>query len=387
MPDWYPWPDDPGQAVFCQEQAQVAAARHDVAVLTWRGETRLRKRVEVSEEREDGLLTLRVRYRQTGVPKLIFFYKLYGCLVALSRLRRRHRWVPEVIHAHEYPAGILALCLGRLTRAPVVVSEHNSAFPRGILERRDLLRAKIVFRRSAVVTPVSADLARFLAPLTRRTPVITVPNTVDPRVFSPARRGLERRPAGRLVLVTVGQVIEVKGHRHLIDALDMLSQDGVDAEVHIVGEGDLRERLEQHASDLGLADRVTFHGYLAKPQIAELMRHADIFVLPSLWENMPCVVLEAIASGLPVVASRVGGVPEVVDSDVGLTVDPESPRALAEGVMNVAGNLDRYHPDVLHETAERRYGPDAVARQWAQVYELAQGPRRAVATENGRVMG
>jgi glycosyltransferase involved in cell wall biosynthesis len=372
MPDWYPWPDHPGYGIFCQAQAHVVSAMHDVVVLAWRVENGLRKRVDVSEAYEDGMLTFRIRLRPTSVPKLEYVYKLFGCLMACSRLLRHHRWVPDVIHAHEYRAGLLALFLGSLVRAPLVVSEHNTAFPRGVLERRDLLRARIVFRRAAVVAPVSLDLAQVMSNLTKDTRVVTVPPSVDPSLFRPD----SRRSADVLTLVSVGRLVVVKGHRYLIDALKALEIAGVDARLHIVGDGDLRRALEAQVDDLGLTGRVTFHGYLPKHEIAEVMRGSDIFVLPSLWENLPSVVLEALASGLPVVATRVGGVPEIVDAEAGVLLDPASPTALADAIVEVAHNLHRYDRDVLHQRAASRYGPDAVAQLWTEVYELALAEKR-----------
>jgi glycosyltransferase involved in cell wall biosynthesis len=214
---------------------------------------------------------------------------------------------------------------------------------------------------------VSADLARFLEGLTKRTSVVPVPNTVDPAVFAP-RPSI---PSDELVLITVGKLIEVKGQRYLIDALRRLQEAGIDAKLHIVGDGDLRQDLVDQIDGLQLTDRVKLHGYLPKAQIAELMRSADVFVLPSLWENLPCVVLEAMASGLPVVATRVGGVQELIDARLGLLVEPASPSALADAIAEVAQHLDRYDPDTLHALAASRYGPESVARQWAQVYQQA----------------
>lgn len=371
MPDWYPWPDDPGDGIFCRDQAHVAAALHDVAVMTWRAEPGLGRRVDVSEGYEDGLLTFRVRYRLTRIPKLEVFYKLFGVLVALRRLRRDHGWTPDVIHAHEYRAGILALFPGPLARAPLVVSEHNSAFPRGLLERRDLRRARLVFRRAAVVAPVSSDLATFLAPMTKHTRVVPVPNTVDPNLFHPGTP----RVGEDVVLITVGQLTEVKGQRYLIDALKTLEEGGLDVHLHMVGEGERRDELASQAAALGLTDRVTFHGFLPKAQVAGLMRDSDIFVLPSLWENMPCVLLEALTSGLPVVATRVGGVPEVVASDAGVIVEPGSSAALAGGVSQIARDRGNFDRGSLHEVAAARYGVEPMSRRWAEVYELARASR------------
>jgi glycosyltransferase involved in cell wall biosynthesis len=94
-------------------------------------------------------------------------------------------------------------------------------------------------------------------------------------------------------------------------------------------------------------------------------------VLPSLWENLPCVLLEAMSSGLPVVATRVGGTAEIVDSSTGHLVEPSSETALADGILRVINQRERYDPLAMHRTADGRYSYEAVARVWTDVYRTA----------------
>lgn len=370
-PEWYPWPEQPGFGIFCREQARAVSAYHDVVVLAWRPDETLGTPFSVSEATEDGLRTFRVRFRGSQVPKLSSIYKLLGILLALRRLHRRDHWVPEIVHAHEYGAGLPALLIASLTGAPVVISEHASDFALGRLDPRQIARASRAFRRAAVVSPVSRELGRRLAPLVGNTPLMPVPNAIDTRLFSPGRR-----PASREIqLLSVGNLVEVKGHRHLIDALKILRDSGVDASLDIAGDGHLRGELENRAENLGIRDSVRFHGHVPKHRVAELMHRADVFVLPSLWENMPCVLLEAMSSGLPCVASHVGGVPEIVDRAAGVLVAPGSPAGLAAAVGEVARARGAYNARALHETAARRYGSDAIGGQWAEIYALAHRTR------------
>jgi glycosyltransferase involved in cell wall biosynthesis len=371
-PEWYPWPDQPGFGIFCREQALVVSSAHDVVVLAWRRDEGLHRLFSVSEANEAGLRTFRVRFRTSRIPKLGSLYKLSGMLLVLTRLRRRDRWVPEIVHAHEYAAGLPALLLGSLTGASVVVSEHASDFALGRLRPREVARARRVFRRAAVVSPVSRDLARRLAPLAGSTPLVAVPNSIDTRLFSPGQRA----GTGRIELLSVGNLVEVKGHRYLIEALELLRDSGVDASLDMVGDGHLRPQLEHRVEELGIGDRVRFHGHVPKQRVAEMMRRADVFVLPSLWENMPCVLLEAMAAGLPAVASSVGGVPEIIDRASGVLAEPGSPAALAAAVQEVARSRGAYDPRALHENAARRYGHEAIGDRWTGVYELARTVRK-----------
>ncbi len=116
-----------------------------------------------------------------------------------------------------------------------------------------------------------------------------------------------------------------------------------------------------------------FLGVLPKPVLADRMRAADLFVLASRFENNPCVVMEAMASGLPVVGTRVGGIPELVDTAAGVLVEPNDPQAIADGVDNALA-LDFDRPAIA-QAAKERYGRERIASELADVYEDVVGRR------------
>jgi glycosyltransferase involved in cell wall biosynthesis len=155
---------------------------------------------------------------------------------------------------------------------------------------------------------------------------------------------------------------EAKGVDYLLRAVALL--DGVRLE--IVGDGPLRADYERLAEELGIADRVDFEGFLPKPELAERMRRADLFALASRFENNPCVVLEALASGLPVVATRVGGLPELVDETSGILTAPRDPEDIARGIRAaLEGGFDR---DSVAKRAVERWGRETIGRQLAEIY-------------------
>jgi alpha-maltose-1-phosphate synthase len=222
--------------------------------------------------------------------------------------------------------------------------------------------------------PVSRELAghvRAVAPGARLEPV---PNVVDTDVFAP---GPARRPGGVPRLVTVGSLIERKGHRHLIVALARLRERGCRLTLDLIGDGPLRQDLERLAHDLGVADAISFLGAQPKTAVAAAMRRADAFVLASLWENLPCAVLEAMSTRLPVVATRVGGVPEVIDSAQGVLVAPDSSNALADGLRELVTTMADYDREQLRARAVSDFGYDAIAHRWANVYAAARRDSRA----------
>jgi glycosyltransferase involved in cell wall biosynthesis len=363
-PDWYPWPEDPVSGVFCKEQAHAVAATDDVTVLAWRPERGLRAPFQIGVGHEDGLRTIRLRHANTRVPRSGFACKVAGLLAIVARLRRAH-WRPDVVHAHEYTAAPVAFLLGAMTRAPVIFSEHYSGFALGALDGGEMRRARWAFEHAQMVCPVSASLARHIQVLTPGAAVEPVPNSVDTDVFVP---NPVRRVARPPRLITVGSLKEVKGHRHLIEALAELRQRHQPLHLDVIGDGPLRSELEALAIRLAVDDLIAFHGAKAKGEVATALQQADVFVLPSLWETLSCALLEALSAGLPVVATNVGGIPEFVTEREGRLVTPGSAGALAAGILEVAESLERYDPHQLRATATARFSRQAVARQWAEVY-------------------
>jgi glycosyltransferase involved in cell wall biosynthesis len=364
VPKWYPWPDRPVWGLFSREHARAVARTNEVVVLPsdavrspgfagWR----------LDEDDEAGLRTLRLRYRRPALRPAAMALHVAGALAGVRRLRA-DGFVPDVVHAHVYSAGLPALAVARRAGAPLVVTEHYTGFQRGLVKGGDLLTARAAFRGADLLAPVSHELAARLRPLAGETPMRVVANPVDTDVFHPPAGD---RPEGPPRLLSVAWLDAKKGHRLLLDALAGLGRD--DVTLDLVGGGELRPELEAQAARLGLAGRVRFLGPLAKEGVAELMRRADLFVLASLHENLPAVLAEAMATGLPSVATRVGGVEELIDRpDAGTLVDPGDSRALA-GAIREALERPRPDPAALAAHAAERFGYEQIGRTWDALYD------------------
>jgi glycosyltransferase involved in cell wall biosynthesis len=380
VPKWYPWPDRPLFGSFCCEHARALAVEHDVVVLASDAVRHPRFRVfELHDAVEDGLRTLRLRYRRPAFRPASMACQIVGMLFALYRLRR-DGWRPQIVHAHVYSAGLPALILGRLSRAGVVVTEHYTGFQRGLITGYDAWTARIAFRRADLVAPVSNDLARSVLTLQPRARVRVVHNVVDTTVFRPGSSlPAERSANGRARLLTVAQLVPKKGHAFLLEALARIRRDR-DIQLDLVGGGPLESALRELAQNLGLDGAVTFHGEQPKHEVAEFMRRADLFVLPSLFENLPCVLIEAMASGLPFVATEVGGVPELVDGVGAWLCPPHDPDALADAVVAALGQSGALDRNDLAQRTQRRYGYRSFAATWKEIYEELRLERRLAAS-------
>ena len=140
---------------------------------------------KLTDEMEDGLRVLRVRYRRPRLRPLALVCQLIGMAAAVRRLRREG-WRPDVVHAHVYSAALPALAIGRLSRAPVAVTEHYTGFGRGLITGGERRLARFAFERADVVAPVSHELEGTLREVAPRANLVVVPNTVDTAAFEPA---------------------------------------------------------------------------------------------------------------------------------------------------------------------------------------------------------
>jgi sugar transferase (PEP-CTERM/EpsH1 system associated) len=297
----------------------------------------------------------------------------------LFKLLRRLR--PAVLHTYnlgtiEYHATAM------LAGVPVRVhAEHgrDAGDPQGLNRKHNLLRRALVPVIDRYI-PVSRDLDRWLQevvgiPAAKRR---LIDNGVDTERFRPAPvPGDAQEPwqhDDAFVIGTVGRLQDVKHHAGLIEAFALLRK-MVPEQQHrlrlvLVGDGPLRARLEQQIRDAGLQDCVFLAG--ARSDVAPAMRSLSLFALSSIAEGTPVTMLEAMASGLPVVSTAVGGIPDlVVDGATGSLVPARDPQAMAEALAAYvrAPALARAHGAAGRERIERHYSVSAMLGAYVDLYD------------------
>lgn len=295
----------------------------------------------------------------------------------MAGLRRLHReWAPDVVCAHGYKAGFYALWLRLLTGCPCI------AFSRGWTSENLKVRMygwldKALVRFADRVVAVSQAqrrrLERVLVPVRKirvvENAVTFAPEDAGAAVETASVRAELGIAAQAPLILAAGRLSPEKGCRYLLAAVDGILARFPEARVLIAGDGPDEAMLRAQAARLQGAAHVHFLGF--RNDMRRLLRQADVLALPSLSEGLPNVVLEAMASGLPVVATRVGGVPELVQDGVtGLLVEPRQPAALAQAIVRLlddralAGKLAQQARTMVHE----RYSAERQTQQLLGVY-------------------
>lgn len=360
----YPTEESPVAGIFVREHALAAAEHADVAVLHLdrrHGYRGIPKPLRIADAE---LPTWRVTYPWTPLPLSIASH--FAAAARGWSAIRRSGFEPDVFHAHFFLAGVPAVMLGRRTRKPVVVTEQWSVFlPDDPMELTRPLRAaaRFAYERADLVLPASDALRRGIESHGIHARFEVVPNVVDTSLFGVDDAGRNGR------LLAVGLLYEAKGYEYLLEAQALLRRDGRDVELDIVGDGPERAAYTRLADALGLGGHVVFHGIVSKAEVARRMRESSLFVLTSRYDNNPCVLIEAMASGLPAVATAVGGIPEVVDESSGILARPRDPRSIADAIATALDRPGGWDRRAIAAAAATRYGRDEIGRRLAEIYE------------------
>jgi L-malate glycosyltransferase len=356
----------------------VRTAGHRVVVLHLPGQRRRPERSLWTLEREldpalsEGIEAYRVSHRPVGVRGASYPLFLWSAVSAYRRLRDGG-FHPDVIHAHVYGAGVPAAIAASRSGIPLVITEHFSGIAQRSLSRVEARKARFAYNRAARILPVSGFLQEAIEAYGIHRPFEVVPNVVDTSVFFPPD-GVPRQDCKRRLLF-VGNLepLHLKGFPTLLLALARLRETSQAWKLDVIGGGPERSRDERSAADLGLGEHVTFHGPQQRHAVAQAMREADLLIQPSRVETFGTVIAEALVSGLPVVSTAVGDIPERLDERGGRLVPPDDPAALAKLLADTLEELDAFDRAAISKAARDRYGLNVVGEQLSRVYESVLG--------------
>ncbi len=293
---------------------------------------------------------------------------------------------PDIVHSHvtwSIPWQVLGARLAGIR--PIVFTQQNeyqcwksNKWTRLRMIAYYWLSRPFISAYTAITEQVRRSFAEVV--LRPRSDFQVIYNSVDVSVFKPAPQRRQRARAemgigpGKYVIGTVASLSEQKGHVYLLETARLIA--GMEPDIHfvLIGDGDLRRSLEDEARNSGLESVVTFLGH--RTDVDKLYHGFDCFVLPSLWEGLGIVLLEAMACGVPIVATHVGGIPEVLDNDrCGMLVPPRDPHTLAEAILAV--RRDSRQAKSFAENGRARavecFSLDAILRQYMAIYEKVLG--------------
>lgn len=373
LPSWYPSKATPYVGDFIQRHARAAALYNDVYVLHVAKVSDPHLKTPAEEIQREGNCTEHIIYNRRGLlpvgGKILSIFHYYSLNRKYLDNYIREYGLPDVVHVHvPIKAGLVALWLQRKYKLKFAVTEHytiyNDTEPERYSTRPVWFRhytRKVVQRCSALI-PVSYELGRAINKYVTRKDFQVVPNAVDSARFS-----YTDPPEGRFRFIHVSNMVPRKNVEGIIDAIALLYRENPNVELLLVGAE--TDAVKNHALKTGLVDKaIYFKGEVPYEAVAGYMSNAHALVLNSFMENMPCVVLESLCSGRPVVATRVGGTPEVVNGLSGLLVEAGNTPELIQAMKSMMLQYTNYDLRAISRNAIALFSYEKVGAMLTDIY-------------------
>ncbi|MGE5107202.1 MAG: glycosyltransferase [Sphingobacteriales bacterium] len=378
LASWYPNQITPFDGDFIQRHARASALYNQIHVIHVIEDPsgKLKSSYKVEEQQQGNLketiIYFKTRCNKGFLHKLEsnYYYLKYNKLAINLYIKQYGK--PDLIHVHvPLKAGLSALWALKKFAVPFVVTEHwaiyNNMAPDSYLQRNFLFKyfAKRVIRKSRILLPVSKDLGERINHYVIKKECEVIPNVVDVDRFN-------YNQAPDLVKFRFLHVSAMKSSQKnpegILNAVIKLAKQRDDFEFYFVGPH--TQTFEDSCAESGLLNKVIFlKGEISYMEVAEEMKKASVFVLFSRYENLPCVVLEALCSGLPVIATGVGGIPEVINSSNGMLVEEDNENELYLAMNNIMENHKIFNRAKIAEEAIVKFNYKIVGKQFDIIYQ------------------
>ena len=368
---WYPNKFEPTNGNFIERHAQAAAKKTNVSALHVLAHPSITK-TTIDIQTINGIYTVYVYYpKKKTIPFIGKFFDLIKKIKAYKTGYKqilKHTGKPDIIHSNiTYPNSIFAWYMKKTQGIPYLITENWTIYlpvNRHRLTFSIKYISKIIANNADYITPVSEDLEKAMKSLGFKSKYKIVPNVVNTGLFTPKNPN----NAKKQILHVSTLKDDHKNVSGILETIKELSTERKDFTLKIVGDGDLQPHIE-YARKLGLPESlVTFEGEKTIEEIAKLMQQSDLFLLFSNYENLPCVIIEAISSGIPVVSSDVGGISEMLDDETGILVPPKDKNSLKNALNRVLDNINRYNRDKMHQKAVNRYSEEVIGQTFLDIY-------------------
>lgn len=372
---WYPHRYDPMFGLFVERHARAAAIHNDVSVIYVHADTSISKSF-FEEHHEKHFREIKYYYPvKKGLGRLISPWHFFSVMKQAFKKLESFGRQPDVVHVNILTRmGAFAWWLKRTRDIPYVITEHWSRYQpqhnnfKGFFRKR--LTKKVV-KHAAAVSTVSDDLRQameFHGLANDNYKVI--PNVVDVDFFHPDKA---KEKSNKTIFIHLSCMEErSKNMSGILNAVKALTLKRDDFILYMVGEGvDLQQTI-QKAEGLGLKDRVVFFtGLKEGDELLKLMQRADAMVLFSRYENLPVVILEAFACGMPVISSDVGGISEHLNNKRGRLVEPLNESALTDAMEKMIVEKDTFDREAIRQYATDHFSMEVIGNQFDKMYSEA----------------
>ena len=312
----------------------------------------------------DGVLCYHVSFPLGNVPLSLF--KLIGLRVLEKTYKRivRENGSPNLIHAHFTDMGYLVGLLKKKHNIKIVLTEHNSAVNKAIVDKKTLKMARSAYYCADAVISVSRALSKSIERI-YDTNIFVIPNIVNLQMFT-KRKEFCTHVGYRFV--SVGNLLEIKNYPTLIRAFCIAFQKEDDVSLEIIGDGSEYKKLKTLIEELGAEKKIKLLGRKTREEIAEVFYESDAFVLLSLAETFGVAFIEAMACGLPVIASCCGGPEDFVVKDNGFLVSVNDIEATVKALLEI--RYTKFDKAAIADFAVKNFSGHEVSKKIINIYKM-----------------
>lgn len=320
--------------------------------------------------------------RYLVIPKFgrSFYGLFYFASIFFSMRRIKRDYKPDIMIAYwAYPDGFAATLISKILKIPVILSCRGCDI--NDIDKTIIIKSLVKWALGScnkIFAVSSAMKEKIISLGIASERVVIIPNGID-TLFAPIEKELAIKEAGikrsdEKVILFCGRMSAEKGIEYLIDACRILMIDGIRFNLALVGSGSLKGNIIAKVKEMGLSDYVTFYDEVPHDKVRYFMSGSDMLCLPSLREGWPNVVVEAMACGIPVVASKVGGVPEIItDSEYGIMFPPGDVQALASALKTAINK--KWDSDLIRSAVKNRTWHKVAEDVLKEATSLLQGSK------------
>ena len=362
---------DPQWGCFEFDQAQaLKSLGHKVVILSVDERIRFyRRKLGITHAVIDGIECYNLRF----IPKKIS--NLFGYSISSKISRAQYdslfnhiiskEGLPDIIYSHYLKISYNAVSLKNKYHLPLVAIEHWSEINNEILIPEALKIGNSTYHHVDQLICVSESLKQMVKKHFYQDSIV-VHNMIAKSFCNSNFDSITNK---KIKFVATGSLIHRKGFDLLPKAFSMLNLPNEQWELTIIGEGKEYENLTQQIHSTSLQNNIHLVGIKTKEQIAEILKNSSIFLLPSRNENFSVAVLEALACGLPVIASICGGIRECINEKNGLLFPVDDVEKLSQSILYAAQHIDKYDRKAIAEDCQARFAPEVIAKQLTQIFE------------------
>lgn len=356
---WYPSRVFPTNGDFVQRHAEAVATKHKVTVIHVVTDSNLKSSKNFNEKINNvDTKIIYIPKTNNKILKLFHFFKAY--LSIIKKIK-----TIDVVHVNiTFPIGLIALYLKWFLHKPYIISEHWSGylFPNNkSISISQKIITKIILKNASFICPVSANLKNEMLSFGLKGNYFPIPNVVDTTQFNP----LEINSDEFIVTHISGMDNSIKNIDGILNVISKIQTKIPKLTFNLIGDNSNKYINRINSLKIG---KINVINQIPNLEVANYLKQSKVFILFSNYENLPCVILESFACGVPVISTNVGGISEYFPLNFGYLIEPKDEEALEKSILKIYNNELKYNKKLMYNYAENNFGINIISDNFSKLY-------------------